>query len=131
MAIANNTVLKVLVVLILSILFYRCDNHQYESRNQELLDSSYVKFAKRTNDMFGVGCYGFQIYFNRDINIKDTIQGIIEIYDSNELKINHTFSDGDFEYDVINGESNKDKITLVPKSDGVIGYYTYRFIFEE
>ena len=128
-----------LVIFIIS--FYNCDNKEYPNGvKEEFVDSSYLAFTERTDDMFGSQnyplyapfeegvCNGFQLFFNRYTNLTDTIQGIIELEDSNGIHIDYKVTGAD-EFYIKNRKNNE--IYLFPKIDGLTGFYNYTFIINK
>jgi hypothetical protein len=116
------------------------NKEKYHYDDNSISDSTYLNFAERTNNIFGLGCYplyapfkegscaGFQLYFNRYTNISDTIKGVINIKDDNKSILNYKVVGGD-EYSIIKNKG--DEIYLFPKVEGVSGYYSYTFILEK
>ena len=137
------TTTTILYLMIFNISFYSCDNKEYQDQiSEEVLDSSYLAFAERTNDMFSqssypmffpfeegvIQCNGFQLCFNRNINITDTIQGIIEIKDSKGITIDYQLEGFD-QFFLKNKKDNE--IYIFPKKEGIIGFYFYTFKLPE
>ena len=128
-----------LSLIVLIMLFHSCNTEQDQlQEDKETLDLTYLAFAKRTKDIFGkssypmyfplkeghADCNAFQLCFNRNINITDTIQGIILIEDSNRVVIDYQLEGFD-EFFIENRKDNE--IYIFPKKKDIIGYYFYRF----
>jgi hypothetical protein len=97
----KNKIVYNLFLLGIVLMFFSCT-----SRTGDRNSPSFIAFTKRTNNLFGntypiytpfepfvgfdsLSCNGFSLDFTKHSNITDTISGILELKDSNDITIDY------------------------------------------